>query len=360
MATLLVLGGTSWLGGEIARQARDGGIAVTCLARGESGDVPEGVDFVPADRAHPEAYDSVRAREWDAVIDVSWQPGFVASAVSALHDRTKHWTYVSSLSAYRDDSTPGQDESASIHEPLESDTATTEQYGPAKVRCEQIVVDALADRALVARVGLIAGPGDRSDRYGYWVSRFALAADGAVLVPDAPDVSVQVIDVRDFAAWIVDAPARGVTGTMNVAGERYASAEVIALSAQTADVAGSTIAASPTWLIEQGVEPWMGPRSLPLWLPMPEYAGFGTRIAERAVESGLVRRPLAETTRDTLADERARGLDRDRRAGLTRAEELALIDALRGEADARILRAGGDYDDFDGLPGHAAFDDPPH
>lgn len=328
MATLLVLGGTSWLGGEVASQARDAGIAVTCLARGEAGEAPDGVEFVPADRARADAYDAVRDRDWDDVVDVSWQPGLVASAVAALGERAAHWTYVSSLSVYDDDGTPGQDESASTHEPLESDTATGDTYGPAKVRCEQLVLDALGDRALIARVGLIAGPDDRSERFGYWASRFALAGEGPVLVPDAPDVSVQVIDVRDFAAWIVSVPGRGVVGTMNVAGEPHSLTDVIVASAQEAGFGGSTVSASPRWLAEQGVESWMGPRSLPLWLPMPEYAGFGSRIAERAIASGLVLRPLIDTIRDTLADERVRGLDRERRAGLTRAEELALIDAL--------------------------------
>lgn len=300
MSTLLVLGGTSWLGGEIARQAVEAGIAVACLARGEAGQAPAGVEFVCADRSQPDAYDAVRHRDWDDVVDVSWQPGLVASAVTALADRAAHWTYVSSLSAYNDDGTPGQDESAATHEPLDSDTATGDTYGPAKVRCEELVVGALGDRALIARVGLIAGPGDRSDRFGYWVSRFAFAPDGPVLVPDAPDVSVQVIDVRDFAAWIVRAPRHGVVGTMNVVGEQWSLTDVIAASARTAGFAGELVAARPDWLIEQNVEPWMGPRSLPLWLPMPEYAGFGSRVGQRAVDNGLVRRPLADTIRDTL------------------------------------------------------------
>lgn len=47
---LLILGGTAWLGHELARTARDRGWAVTCLARGTAGPPVEGVELVAADR----------------------------------------------------------------------------------------------------------------------------------------------------------------------------------------------------------------------------------------------------------------------------------------------------------------------
>lgn len=326
---VLVLGGTAWLGGEVARAAAADGARVTCLARGVSGTVPDGVRLVAADRREPTAYDEVRRERWDEVVDVSWQPGMVRSALAALAERAAHWTYVSSGSAYARDDEPGADESAATHEPLAGDEASRETYGPAKVACELACADAVGDRLLVARVGLIGGPGDGSDRFGYWPARFALAAergDGPVLVPDAAAQSTQTIDVRDLAAWLVDSGRRRTMGTFNVVGERTPLGDVLDLAREAAGYTGDVVTADPGWLLEQGVDFWMGEDSLPLWLPGPDYAGHSARSDAAAVAAGLVRRPLAETVADSLAWERALGLDRDRKAGLGRDRELALID----------------------------------
>jgi 2'-hydroxyisoflavone reductase len=48
------------------------------------------------------------------------------------------------------------------------------------------------------------------------------------------------------------------------------------------------------------VRRWAGPRSLPLWLPLPDYAGFATRDTTPARDAGLNVRALSETARDTL------------------------------------------------------------
>lgn len=329
---VLVLGGTAWLGGEVARAAAADGARVTCLARGESGSAPDGVRWVAADRREAGAYEQVRGERWDEVLDVSWQPGLVRSALTALADRAAHWTYVSSISVYARDDEPGADESAATHEPLAGDEASPETYGPAKAACELACTDAVGDRLLVARVGLIGGPGDRSDRFGYWPARFALASergDGPVLVPDVAAQSSQTVDVRDLASWLVDSGRRRTVGTLNVVGERTPLGEVLALAKDAAGYRGEVVTAGQDWLREQGVDYWMGPDSLPLWLYGAEYAGFSARSDAAAVAAGLVRRPPAETVADTLAWERELGLDRDRRAGLSRERELNLIASLR-------------------------------
>lgn len=327
MSDVLILGGTSWLGGQIAHEAVMRGHEVTCLARGESGNALPAVTFVQADRRQPDAYDGVNDKRWDIVIDVSRHPGQVRSAVDVLGGTSSHWTLISTSSVYADQSGP-LTESSPLLEAIEDDVAGPEKYGEAKVACEQAV--RTLPRHLVVRAGLIGGPGDRSDRLGYYVSRFALAADEPVLVPAVADQPMQAVDVRDLARWVVLAAEEGVTGIVHGVGESTTVGDLLQMSAEVAGFDGEQVAADPHWLRQHDVEEWMGPRSLPMWLPESHH-GMVLMDESRAREHGLERRPLADTLRDTLADEKDRGLDRERRAGLSRADELELIAELSGE-----------------------------
>jgi hypothetical protein len=76
----------------------------------------------------------------------------------------------------------------------------------------------LRERLLIARPGLLAGPGDGSDRFSYWVARFALAGTGAVLAPEVQGRHVEIIDVADLAGWISTVGQTGATGVFNVVG----------------------------------------------------------------------------------------------------------------------------------------------
>lgn len=329
---LLILGGTGWLGGHVAGAAQRQGHEVTCLARGSSGPVPEGVRFVKADRDRSDAYDLVVAQDWDAVVDVSRQPGQVRVAADVLRNRSALFIFISSVSAYRDTDVPGADETAALLPPLQGDVMESMQtYGEAKVACEQHVLAAFGpSRSCIVRVGLIGGPGDLFDRSGYWPLRFARPAtvNGAVLTPDAPDLMTQVIDVRDLAEWIVHGACNRLAGVFNATGLPISMSEHLEVARGVANHRGPTVAVDPQWLQAHGVKPWAGPRSLPLWLPLPKYAGFSSRDSSAARANGLATRPLQETLADVLAWEIGRPSSAVRQAGLTDDEERALLDEV--------------------------------
>lgn len=316
MRRILILGGTAWLGREIAQSALDAGAEVVCLARGASGAVPDGARLVRADRTQAGAYDALDG-EWDDVVELSYDLPLVESALGALAGRARHWTFVSTVSVYATNDAPGADESADVVEPVD-----LSDYGQAKVAAERLTAEHLGDRLLVARPGLIVGPGDPSDRFGYWPAR--LSRGGQVLAPRAEGRFVQVIDVGDLAAWIVRAGQDGVTGTVNAVGDVHTFADFVSHARAVTGFDGDIVEADDAWLLDHDVRYWAGPRSLPLWIPV-EDSGFAQRSNHACRASGGEIRPLGDTMSRTLADELRRGTGRERRSGLTPADEATLV-----------------------------------
>jgi 2'-hydroxyisoflavone reductase len=325
---LLVLGGTAWLGREFSRKALERGHTVTCLARGESGSVADGATLVRADRSARDAYAAVADRDWDGVLDVSWQSAMVRSAVSALRGRTRQWIYVSSCSVYASHAEIGADEAADVLAPTDVDAAGMELYGEAKVACEEACRAAGEGGLLIARAGLIGGPGDLSDRAGYWVARSARNPTGPMLMPRRGELLTQVVDVRDLAAWLLHSAETGVSGTYNAVGPAVRLTELIDLSRTIGGHTGPVVEADDAWLLEQGVVEAMGPGSLALWIADPDWLGFAARSGAAAQAAGLSHRPLSELLADSLVSERELGLDRERKTGLSPARETELLARL--------------------------------
>lgn len=333
---LLVLGGTAFLGRAVTRAGLRAGHDVTCVARG-TGPVPDGARFVRADRDDLDAgLGGVEGERWDAVVDVSRQPGQVRRSTRLLAETGAHYVFVSTGNVYADHATPGGDESADVLAPLEGDVmADMSEYGAAKAACEGHLLAAYQpESCLIARSGLIGGPGDLSGRSGYWPWRLAHPSNAAkeVLVPDTPDFPAQLVDARDLAAWLVRCGERRTSGIVDAVGPGSRVAEMLSVARAAARSDAVEVPAPSAWLVEQGVQEWMGPRSLPLWIHDPDFAGFTSRRGDRARALGLDTRPLVETLRDTLAWEEDRPVDAPRGAGLTDEEERELLAALPADA----------------------------
>lgn len=300
---LLILGGTAFLGRAVVDAATDAGADVTLANRGRTnpGLYPD-LENLVADR--DEDLRCLRGRSFDAVIDTSgYFPRQVRSVVEALEGNIGHYSFVSSVDVYADQSVPGADEDGDLATVTDlSDEDSDDNYGGFKALCEATLDQILPSRSHHVRAGLIVGPHDGSGRFTYWVKR--IAEGGVVLAPGPRNQPVQFIDAADLARWMLHAVDQHITGPINATGTPGSMTLETVLNDINA-VTGEQ--AEFTWvdedfLFENGVKPW---NDLPLWLPpkaIPSHAGYLSRSNTKALELGLKLRPLADTVAAIKAD----------------------------------------------------------
>jgi 2'-hydroxyisoflavone reductase len=221
-------------------------------------------------------------------------------------------------------------------EPVDEDSPVWtegDDYGPLKAECERVAEAAMPGGVASVRAGLICGPHDNIFRLPWWVQR--IAAGGDVVAPGDPGRTVQLVDARDLAAWMLDLAERRIAGAFNGTAPLGRTTMREALDAAV-EATGS--GARLHWvpddvLAAHEVEPW---DELPLWIPHEAGAGTWAVGTGRAQAAGLRCRPVAETVADTWAWLRDGGADA---IGDWRAENRPR--GLSPERERALLRSAG-------------------
>ncbi|MYT77041.1 Nucleoside-diphosphate-sugar epimerase [Streptomyces sp. MnatMP-M77] len=295
-----MLGGTEFVGRAVTDAALARGWDVTVFHRGRHAP-PPGARTLTGDRTAGERGLAALAesrQDWALVVDTwSGAPAAVRDAARLLSGRAGHFSYVSSRSVYAHPAAPGLDEDGPLVAGASPDDGAGVPYDRAKRGGELAALDAFGDRALLARAGLIIGPGENIGRLPWWLSR--IARGGPVIAPGRPGAELQYIDARDLAAWILDAAAGGLHGAYNTV-SRPGHTTTGELLESCVRVTGSDAGlrwTGPEVLLAAGVEPWT---DLPIWLPPGElYDTLHRGDSTRAYAAGLRCRPAAETVADT-------------------------------------------------------------
>jgi nucleoside-diphosphate-sugar epimerase len=338
---ILILGGTGFTGPHQVRYALARGHKVTLFNRGRQPKTwPGEVEELLGDRNTGDLK-ALEGRDWDVCIDnPTTLPFWVRDAGKVLRGKVRQYVFISTISVYAANDRP-EDEAAAVlrydgvdamAETIETLRAKPDLYGPLKAASEAEATQQFGNATTIIRPGLIVGPGDETDRFTYWPVRLARGAE--VLAPGDGSDPVQFVDARDLAEWTIRMAESRTTGTFNATGP----ARPLVMRDMLAGIAAATPSdARLTWvptdfLEAQHVSAWS---DLPVWVPgQGESAGFARRRIDRALQAGLVFRPLATTAVDTLAWFRQQPEARQAKPknGLAAAREAEVLSAWKASA----------------------------
>lgn len=327
MQRTLVIGGTHFLGIHVVEQLLKAGHDVTLSNRGETN--PDAFPQLPTLIGDRDTDMScLEGTTWDVIYDLSgYEPKHVENVANYVNNDTTY-VFVSTVNVYSDASglNPLTKESPVFSASLdEIDRESMDAYGQLKALAEQEVRLRFPQHQVV-RPGVICGPGDPSDRLTYWVTRFA--ESGPHIVPEAEDVPLQFIDVRDLASWLISLGSVSNSGTYNAVAPRTTLSEFLSQVERISDSSVERISLSESAMLEYDVTPWV---QIPMWLPPSDISkqAFFNVEAGDAPSLGLITRNSADTIQGILEWADVERLKTEPRYGMSSEQEINLIAAIQ-------------------------------
>lgn len=322
---ILILGGTSFLGPHQIAYALERGHEISIFTRGKT---------VP--KVHPELFSKVerligdrennlealKNRKWDVVIDNSGRKTkWTEDTAQLLKDNAELYLYTSSISVFYpftgDDFSEARPLVTKIPEGTSEQEKPTFEYGVMKATSELATLDAFGpDRSIIVRPTLIVGPGDRTDRFPYWMTRIEKGGD--IIIPGASDEVIQYIDVRDLAQWMIRLLENKAAGIYNGSGPGFSmttNAFVHGIHASFNSPVNYIQIDDQDFLQENGIigiQPWV--------IQLPKYAGMSKSENSKAIKAGLLFRPLSETVQATKDWWYSDAVDQERRDNILNGE----------------------------------------
>ena len=303
--SILILGGTSFLGPHQIASALSRGHTVATFTRGRTKPTIHTELFEQVEQLIGDREDNLSAlenRQWDVVIDNSGRKvDWTRKSAQLLKANCGLYVYTSSTGVYfpyvqdefkEEDGvvlsmpTAGVDEYSRLEY----------EYGIMKANSELAALDAFGlDKTLIIRPTYMVGPADKTNRFIHWPIR--LSKGGEILVPGKEGDTVQYIDVRDVADWMIRLAESKASGTFNAVGPKTTQNmyDFVAEASEAFEVDSTFITVDDyDFLRSQGIEyiiPWI--------MPIGNNQGSAHISNQLAIDNGLQFRSLKETVNDT-------------------------------------------------------------
>lgn len=273
MATVLVIGGTRFIGRQVVEEFLAADYDVVLFNRGNHDNPFEGherVEQFTGDRQSSAMLDeAATAFDPEIVVDcVAYYPGEVRMATRIFSD-VDAYVFISSGDAYGTDDIPKREDETPL-EPCSDEQAvddSPETYGARKAEGDRAVFEAAEEgvNAMSVRPTIVYGSHDYTGRFEYWVER--VRNHETVPVPGDGTNIHHLVSVENVARAIRLVAEDGTAGeAYNVGDRQVLTLETLVETIATAlgeDV--DVVAGDTTFLREAGIDP----AGIPLYNPNP-------------------------------------------------------------------------------------------